>query len=72
MEELLGAFLENQQQMDQETKEAIQTLTNILSNMEDHMGLIATTLNQSEQRRIPSQPEVNPRDHEQFKAITTL
>src|SRR3954471_5879813 len=33
---------------------------------------MASTISQREQERFPSQPEVNPREHEQLKAITTL
>src|SRR3954463_3098343 len=36
------------------------------------MGQLASTMSQREQGRFPSQPEVNPRQHEELKAITTL
>ena len=36
------------------------------------MGQMASTISQREQGRFPSQPEVNPREHEKLKAITSL
>src|SRR5436190_1054415 len=43
-----------------------------ISKLEVQMGQMASTISQREQGRFPSQPEVNPREHEQLKAITTL
>src|SRR3954466_14442926 len=43
-----------------------------LSKLEIQVGQLANNMNQREQGRFPSQPEVNPREHEHVKAVTTL
>ena len=43
-----------------------------IKKLEIQMGQLASTVNQREPGRFPSQPEVNPREHEHAKAITTL
>src|SRR3954465_5776551 len=43
-----------------------------LSKLEIQVGQLANNMNQREPGRFPSQPEVNPREHEHVKAITTL
>src|SRR3954464_8576178 len=43
-----------------------------LSELKIHVGQLANTMSQREPGRFPSQPEVNPRRHEELKEITTL
>src|SRR3954468_15282547 len=43
-----------------------------ISKLEMQVGQLASTMSQREPGRFPSQPEVNPREHEHVKAITTL
>src|SRR2546430_13634156 len=43
-----------------------------LSKLEIQVGQLANNMNQREPGRFSSQPEVNPRRHEELKAITTL
>src|SRR5436189_1971690 len=43
-----------------------------LSELKMQVGQLASNMSQREPGRFPSQPEVNPREHEHAKAITTL
>src|SRR3954462_9123033 len=43
-----------------------------LSELKMQVGQLASTMNQREPGRFPSQAEVNPQQHEELKAITTL
>src|SRR4051812_28265936 len=56
----------------QTMNQTVQNMQTSISKLEVQVGQLANTMSQREQGRFPSQPEVNPRQHEELKAITTL
>src|SRR3954470_13160468 len=69
---MFAAFMTQTHQQSEENKQTFKTMQASIAKLEMQVGQLANTMSQRETGRFPSQPEVNPREHEQAKAITTL
>ncbi|CAL9020190.1 unnamed protein product [Prunus brigantina] len=72
LEDTVKLLAQNTLQFQQTTNGALQQHSAALTKMEIQLGQIADSLNQREPGKFPSQPNVNPKHHEQAKAITVL
>ncbi|CAL9028852.1 unnamed protein product [Prunus brigantina] len=72
LEDTVKLLAQNTLQFQQTTNGALQQHSAALTKMEIQLGQIADSLNQREPGKFPSQTNVNPKHHEQAKAITVL
>src|SRR3954471_8118215 len=72
LEEMFAAFMTQTHQQSEENKQTFKTMQASISELKMQVGQLASNMSQREPGRFPSQPEVNPREHEHAKAITTL
>src|SRR3954463_2317177 len=69
---MFAAFRTQTRQQSEENKQTFKTMQASISELKMQVGQLASNMSQREPGRFPSQPEVNPREHEHAKAITTL
>src|SRR5436190_12270487 len=72
LEEMFAAFMTQTRQQSEENKQTFKTMQASISELKMQVGQLASNMNQREPGRFPSQLEVNPREHEHVKAITTI
>ncbi|XXG64662.1 hypothetical protein AAC387_Pa05g2553 [Persea americana] len=69
---LVTQFIQSSQANFQQHSQAITNTQQSLAKLEAQMGQIANALSKREDGKFPSQTEINPKNHEHLKAITTL
>src|SRR4051812_24701690 len=72
LEEMFAAFMTQTSQQNAENKQTFKNIQASISKLEMQVGQLANNMSHREPGRFPSQPEVNPREHEHVKTITTL
>ena len=69
---LVTQFIQSSQANFQQHSQAITNTQQSLAKLEAQMGQIANALSKREDGKFPSQTEINPKNHEHLKAITTI
>ncbi|RWR78511.1 putative serine/threonine-protein kinase PIX13 [Cinnamomum micranthum f. kanehirae] len=69
---LVTQFIQSSQANFQQHSQAITNTQQSLAKLEAQMGQIANALSKREDGKFPSQTEINPKNQEHLKAITTL